>query len=102
MLFKGSETYTMNSCETIELFYNIRTDLDKLTYATYITKIISDVTTENQNSFNTLKLFLNTLYMISETDKDLLQKSQAKLSSKSVNDSKKIPLLLLHSIQYTS
>ena len=71
MLFKGSDTYTMNSCETIELFYNIRTDLDKLTYATYITKIVSDVTTENQNSFNTLKLFLNTLYMISETDKDL-------------------------------
>lgn len=71
MLFKGSDTYTINSCETIELFYNIRTDLDKLTYASYITKIISDVTTENQNSFNTLKLFLNTLYMISETDKDL-------------------------------
>ena len=71
MVFKGSEVYTINSCETIELFYNIRTDLDKLTYASYITKIISDVTTENQNSFNTLKLFLNTLYMISETDKDL-------------------------------
>ena len=71
MLFKGLEHYTMNSCETIEMFYNIRTDLDKLTYASYITKIINDVTTENQNSFNTLKLFLNTLYMISETDKDL-------------------------------
>ncbi len=71
MLFKGSDTYTINSCETIEMFYNIRTDLDKLTYASYITKIINDVTTENQNSFNTLKLFLNTLYMISETDKDL-------------------------------
>ena len=71
MLFKGSETYTMNSCETIELFYNIRTDLDKLTYASFITKIVNDVTTENQNCFNTLKLFLNTLYMISETDKDL-------------------------------
>lgn len=72
MMFKGSDTYTINSCETIELFYNIRTDLDKLTYATYITKIITDVTTENQNSFNTLKLFLNTLYMISETDKNLI------------------------------
>ena len=71
MLFKGSDTYTINSCETIEMFYNIRTDLDKLTYASYITKIINDVTTENQNSFNTLKLFLNTLYMISETDKNL-------------------------------
>jgi DNA repair protein RecO (recombination protein O) len=71
MVFKGSETYTINSCEPIELFYNIREDLDKLTYASFITKIISDVTTENQNCFNTLKLFLNTLSMISETDKDL-------------------------------
>lgn len=71
MLFKSGENYSMNSCETIEMFYNIRTDLDKLTYATYITKIVNDVTTENQNSYNTLKLFLNTLYVISETDKDL-------------------------------
>ena len=71
MLFKGSDTYTINSAQTIEMFYNIRTDLEKLSYASYITKIINDVTTENQNSFNTLKLFLNTLYMISETDKNL-------------------------------
>ena len=70
-LFKGSDTYTINSCETIELFYNIRTDIDRLTYASYITKIINDVTTENQNSYNTLKLYLNTLYMISESNKDL-------------------------------
>ena len=71
MLFKGSDIYTINSINTIELFYNIRTDLDKLMYASYITKIINDITTENQNSFNTLKLFLNTIYAISETDKDL-------------------------------
>ena len=63
-LFRGSDTYKINSCETIEMFYNIRTDLDKLMYASYITKIVNDVTTENQNSYNTLKLFLNTLYAI--------------------------------------
>lgn len=72
-LFKGSDTYKINSCETIEMFYNIRIDLDKLQYASYITKIINDVTTENQNAYNTLKLFLNTLYAISETDKNLEQ-----------------------------
>ena len=71
MLFKGGDTYTVNSCETIEMFYNLRTDLDKLTVASHITKIINDVTTENQNSFHILKLYLNTLYAISETDKDL-------------------------------
>ncbi len=71
LLYKGSENYSMNSCETIELFYNIRIDLDKLRYASYITKIINDVTTENQNNYKVLQLFLNTLYVISNTDKDL-------------------------------
>lgn len=71
VLYKGSDNYSMNSCETIELFYNIRTDLDKLKYAAYITKIINDVTTENQNNYKVLQLFLNTLYVISNTDKDL-------------------------------
>ena len=71
MLYKGGENYSMNSCETIELFYNIRTDLDKLKYAVYITKIINDVTTENQNNYKILQLYLNTLYVISNTDKDL-------------------------------
>lgn len=70
-LFKGSDTYTINSCETIEMFYNVRTDLDKLMCAAEITKIINQVATENQNSYNTLKLLLNTIYTISETDKNL-------------------------------
>ena len=61
----------MNSCETIEVFYNLRTDLDKLMAATNITKIVLDVTTENQNSYRILQLFLNTLYTISETDKEI-------------------------------
>lgn len=71
MLFKGTNTYTLNSCETIEVFYKIRTDLDKLEYASHITKIIQDVTDENQNTYKILQLYLNTLYVISETDMDL-------------------------------
>lgn len=61
----------MNSCETIEMFYNIRTDLDKLKCASNITKIVNDVTTENQNTYRVLQLYLNTLYTISETEKNL-------------------------------
>ena len=70
-MFKGTNTYHINSCETIEIFYKIRTDLDKLKYAMHINKIIQDVTEENQNCYNILQLFLNTLYTISETEKDL-------------------------------
>ena len=71
MIFKGNNSYKINSCETIEVFYNIRTDLDKLKYAVHISKIVNDVTDENQNTYRMLQLLLNTLYIISETDKDL-------------------------------
>ena len=71
ILYKGSDNYSMNSCEIIELFYKIRIDLDKLKYATYITKIVSDVTTQNQNNYKVLQLYLNTLYVIAETDKEI-------------------------------
>ena len=71
LMYKGSNTYNINSCETIEVFYNLRMDLDKLKYAAHITKIIQDVTQENQNSYKILQLYLNTLYTLSETDKDM-------------------------------
>ena len=70
LMYKGANTYNINSCETIEVFYKIRTDLDKLNNAVYITKIIRDVTEENQNCYKILQLFLNTLYVLSETDKN--------------------------------
>ncbi len=71
MIYKTTNSYNLNSCEIIEVFYNIRTDLDKLTYASHISKIINDVTYENQNTYKILQLYLNTLYMISETNKNL-------------------------------
>lgn len=71
LMYKGTNTYHINSVEPIEVFYNIRTDLDKLNVAVHINKIVQDVTGENQNCFNIMQLLLNTLYVISETDKNL-------------------------------
>lgn len=71
LMYKGTSTYHMNSCETIEIFYDLRTDLEKLKYAMHINKIVQDVTQENQNCYKILQLLLNTLYTISQTDKDL-------------------------------
>ena len=70
-MYKGTTTYHINSCETIEIFYDLRTDLDKLKYAIHILKIVQDVTQENQNCFKILQLLLNTLYTIAHLDKDL-------------------------------
>lgn len=71
LLFKGNDTYNINSCEPIEIFYNIRIDYDKLKYVAQIIKIVCDVTNENDNSYRILQLLLNTLYTISELEKNL-------------------------------
>ncbi len=71
LMYKGGNTYHINSVNSIEFFYNLRIDLDKLKYAVHISKIVQDVVHENQNSFNILQLVLNTLYIISESEKDL-------------------------------
>ena len=70
LMYQGTSTYHINSCETIEMFYKIRTDLDKLKYAIHLNKIVQDVTDENQNCYNILQLYLNALYILSETEKD--------------------------------
>lgn len=71
LVYKGSQTYHINSVEPIEVFYNLRIDLDKLKYAVHINKIVQDITHENQNCYKILQLLLNTLYTISEREKDL-------------------------------
>lgn len=71
IIYKGINSYKINSCEPIEIFYNIRLDIDKLKYASEVAKIVNDVTDENQSTYRILQLTLNTMYMISESDKDL-------------------------------
>jgi DNA repair protein RecO (recombination protein O) len=69
ILYKGSEMYSLNSCEVIEPFYKIRNDLVKLTYACHMTDMINDAVQENQPSPGVLRLFLNTLHMLLNSEK---------------------------------
>lgn len=69
VLFKGKDLYSINSCDVIEPFYEIREDLVKLTYAAHINEIILDTVQEEQPSSRVLQLFLNSLYMLAKTNK---------------------------------
>lgn len=72
ILFDGNgDMYSLNSAEPINVFYNLRKDIDKLMYASTIAQIINDVCQEEELCFNRLQLLLNTLYVIAETDKNL-------------------------------
>jgi DNA repair protein RecO (recombination protein O) len=69
ILFKGSDIYSINTCDIIEPFYELRNDIVRLTHAAHITDIINDVIQENQPSPRVLQLYLNTLYILSKTQK---------------------------------
>ncbi len=69
VLFKGRDMYLINSCDVIETFYDIRNDVVKLTYASHMSDIINDVIFEGQPSKRVLQLFLNSLHMLTNTDK---------------------------------
>jgi DNA repair protein RecO (recombination protein O) len=69
VLFKGKDMYSISSCDIIEPFYEIRNDIFKLTYTAHMVDLISDVIQENQPSSRVLQLFLNTLHLLSKTDK---------------------------------
>lgn len=71
ILFSGnSELYSLNSAETIEVFFNLRMDVEKLSYAAVILQMINDVCMEGETCYKKLQLLLNTLYALSETKKD--------------------------------
>ena len=69
MLYSGKEMYSVNSCEVIEPFYEIRNDMVKLTYAAHFMDIVLELIQENQPSARLLKLLLNTLHMLAKTQK---------------------------------
>jgi DNA repair protein RecO (recombination protein O) len=69
VLFKGRDMFSVNSCDVIEPFYEIRNDIVKLTYSAHLVELISDVIQENQPSTRLLQLFLNSLHMLTKTEK---------------------------------
>ena len=69
VLYSGREIYTVNSCEVIEPFYEIRNDIVKLTYAAHFMDIVLEIGQENQPAPKLLQLLLNSLYMLAKTDK---------------------------------
>ena len=72
ILYKNptSDIYNINSCDIVEVFYELRTDLDKLEGAAELTRIIRSSTNENENSEKVLQLFLNTLFVLAKKDLD--------------------------------
>ncbi len=64
LLFKNRDKYTLDSAESERLFFGIREDLDKLSYASYFCELCLNVVPAEEPSKNILSLLLNTLHFL--------------------------------------
>ena len=70
ILYKGKNFYHINSANIINMFYDLRIDYDKLQTVFDLTRVLHITTDENQDTSKILKLFLNTIYVIENMDKN--------------------------------
>ena len=70
-LHRRGNYYYIDDSEMIENFFGIRGDLLKLSLASYICDVANDVTVENEDETDMMRLILNTLYAIDKGLKDL-------------------------------
>ncbi|MBE5821423.1 MAG: DNA repair protein RecO [Clostridiales bacterium] len=71
VLYKNTgDMYILNSADTIEQFYNIRIDIEKFYYVTYMCKLICDVSTSDEENAELMQLLLNTIYLLEQNKKD--------------------------------
>lgn len=71
VLYKNSgDMYLLNSADTIEQFYDIRIDIEKFYYVTYMCKLVCDIATSDEENSELLQLLLNTIYLLSKKKKD--------------------------------
>ncbi len=68
VLYKGRSLYTVNQCDVREIFYPLREDLKKLSYAAYLVELIETVITEGQTNDRLFDLLGETLYILKEND----------------------------------
>ena len=72
VLYPGKNMYTMRGAKLINSFYSISESIEKLALASYLCEITAFFIPEEEPCEDVLSLVLNTLYILSEKDRNLL------------------------------
>lgn len=71
-LYVGKKGYIIDESEVLELFWGIRKNLNSLAAAQYFCELCLTLSPEENNAHDFLRLFLNSLYFLSNKNKDEL------------------------------
>lgn len=70
ILFKNKETYNINEASPIEVFFPLRSDIERLTIAQYICELCLELAPYEENAEEYLRLALNSLHFLCRDDCD--------------------------------
>lgn len=70
-LYKGKDAYVIDSASPIEVFFDLRNDIERLALAQYFAQLTYYLGTEEQPASEMLRLILNALYLLCKGEKDL-------------------------------
>lgn len=65
-LYKTKDSYIIDEAEPIELFFELRDDLEKLTLAQYFCELVMTLVQEDEPAEDYLRLILNSLYLLAK------------------------------------
>ena len=70
-LYKSKDTYKVNDANPLELFFNLRYDLEALSLAQYFCELVLKLVAEDTEPNDFLKIMLNSLYFLTNKSKPL-------------------------------
>lgn len=70
-LYKGKDAYVIDSASPIEVFFDLRNDIERLALAQYFAQLTYYLGTEEQPAHEMLRLILNALYLLCKGEKNL-------------------------------
>lgn len=71
-LYKNRDRYTIDSADAISVFFGIRSDIEKLSLASYISELTGIIAPVEENAEALLRLALNTLDFLEKDKKNIL------------------------------
>lgn len=72
-IFKGRDKYIIDSAEPLEVFFGLRSDIDRLSLAQYFCELAYSLVPEETDSEEYLRLVLNSLHFLAKTKKNIYQ-----------------------------
>ncbi|MGI6248794.1 MAG: DNA repair protein RecO [Acutalibacteraceae bacterium] len=66
VFYAGKEIYSVNEAQSIEIFFDLREDIERLTLAQYFCELSEELAPEMEDSRSFLKLILNALHFLAK------------------------------------